>query len=192
MSQQTRIIVAKRDGGLEPFQAAKPRRVMAAALQACRRERRIADALVRAIELHLLRSGRQHTTTSDYIFRCIHTALSDTGLGDVAQRLARHRHQRQQRREGVSVVAGPGRPPVRWQKRCVVETLQQCYGITCGAARIVAGEVERRVLSLGYSVVSTRLIRELIESELSAWGLSWPATDESIEPAAGRMHRGDD
>jgi hypothetical protein len=54
----------------------------------------------------------------------------------------------------------------------VVTTLERRHSLKASVARILAGEIESRVLGLNYGVVSSALIAELIRNELMAWGLS--------------------
>jgi hypothetical protein len=183
MRKRGSILVAKRDGAIEPFDAAKPRRCLAAAMAACNCDPRLADALARAVELHLRQWSEPQPPTTDYVFRCLRTALAETGLARVAQRLIAHRQRRAAQRQRLAV----GRQQdccdkaTPWRKASVAETLERRYGLDCAVARILAGEVERRVLGLEYAVVSTALINELIRSELSAWGLG-----DSVHEIAAR------
>ncbi len=185
MNKPADILIAKREGGLEPFQEAKPHRCLVAAMKAQHRDFRLATPLVRALRLHMQKRSAPGPVPADYVFRCVHTVLTDTGLGDVAQRLARHRRRRAERRRNVRVV--PARPtqPRAWSKAAIAETLQERYGVGYATARILAGEIERRVLALDYRVVSTRLIDELVQSELAAWGLT-PDPQRPGESAAAR------
>ena len=173
MRKTRAILVAKRGGGIEAFDPAKLRRCLAAAMRACHYEPRLADALTRAIELHLGDWSRPRPPTTDYIFRCLRTALVETGMEQVTQQLARHRRRRASQRQGVAV-CDPRDPEgglTPWRKARVARVLESRHGLGHSTARILAGEIERRVLALEYNVVSTALIAELIRSELFAWGL---------------------
>ena len=66
-----------------------------------------------------------------------------------------------------------------WRKAVVVNTLQARYGLRRPTARILAREIETRVLALEYPLVSTGLINELMRNELLAWGFD----DQAVEPA---------
>ena len=174
MSNQPHIMVAKREGGLEQFDRQKARRGVAAALASSGGDMRFADALARAVELHLRQWNEPDPPSSGYIFRCLRTALIETGLDDGALRFVSYRGQRAKQRQELSVYdADESRFALApWRKAAVAETLEGCRGVGHAAARILAGEIERRVLSLGYSVVSKTLIREMIQSELLAWGMA--------------------
>lgn len=167
-------MVRKRDGSLERFEFAKLRRGLAVAMRDCGYEARFADSLAQAVTIHIRdwRDGRP--PTSEYIFRCVRTVLDETGLEDVARRLMTHRRYRACRRRGLTVLdtRRPGRAATPWRKSVVVSTLQRRHKLGATAARILAGQIEERVLSLNYSVISSALVAELIRSELMAWGLS--------------------
>jgi hypothetical protein len=174
MRKTRRIMIAKREGALEPFETAKLRRCLAAALKACNRDTRIAEALARAVELHLREWSEARPPTTDYIFRCLHSALTGTGMEQVAQHLARHHRHRAQQRQKLFVfdACQSRRAPTPWRKSEVTATLEHRHGLSHSVARILAGEIERRVLALEYRAISTALIVELIRSELLAWGLA--------------------
>ena len=196
MRNARRVMVAKREGQLEPFEAAKLRRCLAAAMKVCDCDERFAEALTRAVELHLRDWSKARPPTTDYVFCCAHTALTETGMGHVAQYLARQRRRRAAQRRKVSVldVRNPGCAGVRWRKAAVAQALRSRHGLSRSIARILAGEIEQRVLTLGYSTVSTTLIAELIRNELLAWGLADAAIGAAppareVDLAAGRQSK---
>lgn len=176
MKKAGEILVAKREGGLEPFEVAKPRRCLAAAMRDCKGDQRFADALARAVELHLAEWTRTRPPTTEYVFRCLRIALTETGMDRVAQQLAGHRRRRASQRRRLSVFDADAPEPQRaltpWRKAAVARTLEARYELNHSVARILAGEIERRVLALEYTVVSTALIVELVRNELLAWGLA--------------------
>ena len=184
MTKKTQIMIAKSEGGLEPFELAKPRRCLAVAMQACKCPPRFADALARAVELHLRDWSDPSPPTTDYIFRCLRTALMETGMEHVARRLMRHRRQRATQRRKLSVFdTDESRYAlVPWRKVAVAGTLEGRHELSHAVARIIAGEIERRVLALEYSAISKALIHELIRNELLAWGLADAAMN--VTPAA--------
>ena len=179
MKSKTRVMIAKREGVLEAFEPAKPRRCLGAAMKACGCNTRLAEALAQAIELHVRDWPDPSPPSSRYIFRCLHTALMETGMEDVAQRLVLHRRRRASQRRRMSVF-DPDQSRYAlapWRKAAVAGTLEGRYGLSHAVARILAGEIERRVLALEYSVVSKPLIRELVQNELLAWGLGDVVSD---------------
>lgn len=189
-------MIAKREGRLEPFETAKLRRCLAAAMKTCNCDERFADALARALELHLRDRREPRPPTTDYIFRCLRTALCETGMDQVARQLARHRRRRTSQRRKLSVFDARASQPALapWRKATVAGTLERRHGLTHSVARILAGEIERRVLALEYSAISTALIAELIRNELMAWGLADPVKDAApraleVDVVAGRRTR---
>jgi hypothetical protein len=168
------VVVRKRDGSREPFDVAKLRRSVAAAMNECRYDVRYAESLARAVEVHVAKVDEARQPTSDYIFRCVRTALAETGLTDVAEHVTAYRRERAARRRAVSVLSGEG-PPWRtapWRKSKVVERLEGGSGLTRITARILAGEIEYRVLNMNHNLVSSALIDEMIRIELLVWGLA--------------------
>jgi 2-phosphoglycerate kinase len=167
-------LVAKRDGSREPFDAAKLRRCVAAAMIECEQDVRLAGALAEAVAFHLKDWNQGHPPSTNYIFRCVRKVLRATGLDEVARSLELHRRYRADRRRDVRVIDArrPGRNGMPWRKSLLVQTLANRYGLTPPTARTLACEIEYRVLTLNYNVVSTALVAELIRNEVSAWGLA--------------------
>ena len=184
MNKATPIMVAKREGTLEPFEIAKLRRSLIAAMKACNRNPRFAEALARAVELHLRGWNEPSPPNTGYIYRCLRTALTETGMGQVAQTLSVHRAQRAVRRAKLSVYdTQKSRFDLApWRKSAIAETLAGRHDLTHATARFLAGEIERRVLALEYNTVSKPLLRELVRNELLAWGLTEAVMD--VAPAA--------
>jgi hypothetical protein len=167
-------MIRKCDGSLERFEFHKLRRGVAVAMRDCGYEERLADAIAQAVSLHLRDWRQDRPPSSEYIFRCVRTVLDETGLQEVAQRLMTYRRQRACRRRSLFVFDSrhPDLAAKPWRKSAVVGTLQRRHRLSRMAARILAGQIEERVLSLDYSVISSALVAELIRSELMAWGLS--------------------
>ena len=167
-------MVVKRGGKAEVFETAKLRRCLAAGMEGCDCDTRLADALARAVKLHLRDWTGAAPPTTDYVFRCVRAALMETGLECAALKLSRHRRQRAARRRKLIVLDNRACGAVRvpWRKAAVAQTLETLYELGHSVARILAGEIERQVLGLEYDVISTALIAELTRSELLAWGLA--------------------
>lgn len=182
MNTASSTLIQKRDGTREPFSNAKLRRIIVAAMRSCRYDSKLADPLVQAVEVHLRYWDEPKPPTSEYIFRCVYAVLKQTGLKDVAECLAAHRRWRRMQRRSVRILrAAPKRGSKPWRKASVVAHLQKRFGVGHEVARIVAGELEMRVLNLGFQELSQRLMEELILSELAAWGLHHEAKDASTD-----------
>jgi transcriptional regulator NrdR family protein len=166
------IVIEKRGGSREPFSAAKLRRVLALAMQESQIDPKLADPLVQAVEVHLRYWDDERPPTSEYVFRCVCAVLKQTDLTEVADILLAHRRWRRVRRRSVRVLrAKPKRGSRPWKKRDLIAQLEGRFGIGRSAARIIASEMEQRVLNLGFRLVSQPLLDELLQNELMAWGL---------------------
>lgn len=171
--------IRKCDGSLEPFDPAKLQRCLSKAAESSGCDRRMAGFLVEAVGVHLRDARDSRPATSDYVFSCLRTALNRTGLQDLADRLVAHRRLRRSRRSRLRVLNSndTGAPAQAWRKGAIAAGLCKQHGLSRPVARILASEVEQRVFGLGYEVLSTSLIGELVRSELHAWGLAgaaWP------------------
>lgn len=174
MKKNKLIRVVKRDGNSETFDFSKLKRSVSVAMKATGYDPAYADALAKAVAIHVREWDESDPPTTEYLFTCVRSVLEETGLGDVAQAIVRHRRQRANRRSSISVIdpRRPQRPPTAWSKARIVETFERRYQVKADVSRFLAGEIEQRLLTLGYHVVSTALVAELIRNELMAWGLS--------------------
>jgi hypothetical protein len=188
MNTASSTMIIKRDGTREPFSPAKLRRIIIAGMRACRYDVKLAEPLVQAVEVHLRYWEEPKPPTSEYVFRCVFAVLKQTGLKDVAECLAAHRRWRRMQRRNVRLLRQPpkrGSKP--WRKASLVAHLRKRFGVGQEVARIVAGDLEMRVLNLGFQELSQRLMEELVLSELAAWGLlNDDAKDCAAEQAARR------
>jgi hypothetical protein len=182
------LIIGKRDGSTEAFSHVKLRRCLVATMRVCGYDVRLAEPLTQAVAMHLEQWVDPRPPTSDYIYRCLRAALTQTGMTNAAEQLAAHRRQRRLSRRGLRVHDSQrsAADAVPWQKAAIVRTLEGRYGLGRSPARILAAEVETRALALDYHVISTALVAELVRNELMAWGLS----GETFEPAQ-RARRAD-
>jgi hypothetical protein len=166
------VMVRKSDGTDEPFNLGKLRRSLSAAMRECHYDVRFADSLSQAVLIHLREWKERRPPSTEYIFRCTRQVLMETGLEDVARQMAGHRRHRAARRRSIAVVGAHGRQgPAPWCKATVCAALRRRHGLSPSVARIVAGEIEGRVVALNYALVSAGLVGELIRNELRAWGL---------------------
>lgn len=168
-----RVVVTKRDGTLECFSLPKLRSCLTSVLRAVAADGQPADPLARAVACHLRQWDDQSLPSTGYVYRCVRTALLQTGLTEAADEFAAHRRLRTARRRRVRVLdpTRPEQPAVRWRKAALVETLQNVYDLRQSVARFLAGCVEGQVFSLGYRLLSKTLVAELLRNEVLAWGL---------------------
>jgi len=184
MTRKQRLTVVKRDGSLEPFDLAKLARCLANVMRACSYEERLADPLAEAVALHLRQRPVRELPTSGYVFHCVQTVLSQTGLGEAAERLASHHHARQRAAAAAQALpaagARPGTGPVLRAE--LATRLRDEYGLLPVVAAHLGLEVEQHVLRMGYREITPALLHELLRSELAAWGL----TNEAFRVRAER------
>ncbi|MGD8451050.1 MAG: ATP cone domain-containing protein [Phycisphaerae bacterium] len=188
MSEAQRVVVTKRDGTKECLSVSKLQSCLRRVLRIAGNETHLAEPLARALASHVRHSGEPERLTTNYVYRCVNTALVQTGLVDAAEVLARHRRQREARRRRLRVFdpAEPDRKPVRWRKGALVDTLRGRYGLRQPVARYLAAKIEDRVFGLDYRSVSRTLLAELMRNEVLAWGLpdavgAGPWGDEACE-----------
>ncbi|MBI5866066.1 MAG: hypothetical protein HZB38_16480 [Planctomycetes bacterium] len=172
MKKNKRASVEKRDGSCEAFDFRKLRRGLAAAMEGCGYDQLYADALARAVAIHVEEWREDAPPTTEYLFHCVRTVLQETGLPDVAEAVMRHRRLRQSKRKRTCVLTPGGEKAEPWSKSRVAHSIERNHEIGAGVARILAGEIETRVLGLDFAVVSASLVAELIRNELMAWGLA--------------------
>lgn len=171
------ILVSKRDGTVEKFGLAKLSSCLARVLSRRSYDARLAGPLARAVALHLSEWRNVRPPSTEYIFRCVATVLEQTGLADVAEDLSHYQRARAARRRRTRVLEVVGRGPgVPWCKARLVNTLERRYGLRHTVARFLAGQVEAQVFGLDYRLVTRAFLRELVQNEVLAWGL----TDEPV------------
>lgn len=184
MKSTRQIVVTKQDGTLERFSLAKLCNCLSAAMRGLAYDPRLAAPLARAVAMHLQDWAEASPPRTEYIYRCARAVLQQTGLTDVADVLANHRRLRAARRRRVRVTpVSAGTTSAPWRKAALVETLQMRYGLRHTVARFMAGQIEVQVFALGYRTVSRPFLAEMVQNEVSAWGL----TDENmlrVEPPA--------
>ncbi len=195
------VVIVKRDGALEPFSRVKLRRVLGSAMQDCGVEPKLAEPLVQALEVHLQNWDEPHPPSTDYVHRCLQAVLRKTQLEQVAVRIESRRRWRRLRRRSVRL----GRVDLRrvakpWRKSSLAQMIERRYHLRRESARLLAADIEFRVLNLGINLIAQPLLEELVRSELRSWGL---LTDENNDPcgalrsghrrrSAGRLNRNPD
>lgn len=174
MSEIGPLLIVKSDGSMERFSESKLRRCFQAVLRETGKETHLAEPLARAVAMHLQEGPLPELLNSDYLARCVRAALEQTGLEDSAEAYVAHRRQRKALRKRLRIFdpSQPQRSAAPWKKSSVVGTLIKDFGLRRSVARTLAGEIEQRVMDLGYRVVRTPLLAELVRNELMTWGLA--------------------
>lgn len=173
MKRNRPVVITKRDGTLECFSIGKLRACLARVMRGSARDVAVADPLARAVGLHLREQRGDSPPSTEYVYRCVCLALTQTGLGEVTAELAAHRRLRQARRRRVRIFDSMQSPrtTVKWRKGAVVAALQNVYDLRQSVARFLAGQIEEQVFALGYRLVSKTFMAELVRNEVLAWGL---------------------
>lgn len=173
MSRHRRLWVIKADGASEPFCVPKVHRCVSRALREARFDPAPAMPLAKAIAAHLVQHGESERPQTEFIFQCVRGVLAETGFRQAAEALARHREKRSRAREQIRVFRfdAPALEPAAWSKSTVVASVQTEYRVRPSVARVIAAEIEAKIVLLGYRCLSADLLDSLIRNELSAWGL---------------------
>jgi len=164
------IRVIKHSGGVEDFD----RRKLAAALyRAMARTAGTADdarELAWAIEIYLERSGRSCVSSAAVLEMGL-KVLRRVRLPDAAEALETHRGERARRRRAFRVYHGGGKVTV-WDKTWVCELARVCWCVSPAASRIVAAEVEQRLLSRPGGRAARQEVVDLLNRCIAAFGLA--------------------
>ncbi|MCG3129103.1 MAG: hypothetical protein CHACPFDD_04012 [Phycisphaerae bacterium] len=173
MSRHRRLWVIKVDGASEPFCIPKVQRCVNRALREASFDPAPAMPLAKAIAAHLAQTREVERPQTEFIFQCVHGVLAETGFRRAAEALVRHRDKRSRVREQIRIFRfdAPALEPAAWSKSAVVATVQTEYRVRPSVARVVAAEIEAKIVLLGYRCLSSDLLESLIRNELSAWGL---------------------
>ena len=137
----------------------------------------IAEHLADAVTFFLYRSQNRYTVTSGVILSIIKAVLDETGYEDSALALTEHHLRRKIKRSRIEVlhidvqnIADIGSfygtdeslPKSRWDKSRIVDWLVKKHQLPRHTARMIASMTEEKILTMGVSLVSTGLIKQLI------------------------------
>lgn len=173
-----RLLVRKRDGQIEALAVAK----LVECLRRVLHDERDADppatsqGLVETVVQYLARGRFAAPVPSVQISELLAAVLVHTGHAPAAQLLRLHTRWRDRQRRKLHVARR--RPSLgryvnrRWSKGAIVASLKSDYDIGTITARSIAANVENAVLRSELPIVTTGLIREVIQSELLGWGLA--------------------
>ncbi len=177
--------VEKSDGSLEVYLHTKVLATITVALsEVGDYQETVAEQLAEAVSLYLRHHyGTGRVSTHEIQFM-IEVVLADTGQEKAAMALQEHRLNRQIKRNRVEVVKRS--IPQRifnarrslldyeqcevqpWNKSVIVRELERERHLPRGLARVIAGVVEEKVLTLGYRQIDSTLIRALVDNEFLA------------------------
>jgi hypothetical protein len=144
----------------------------------------VAEQLAEAVSIFLRRNYGTGRVSFDEIHSMIVVVLGDTGHERAALALQEHRVKRQIIRNRIEVIEnsiserriGLNRSIINyeqylvqpWNKSMIVRELERERHLPRALARVIAGVVEEKVLTLGYRRVNSTLIRELVDNEFLA------------------------
>jgi hypothetical protein len=170
------VQVRKRDGQAEPFCKHKVAATLRGVLLATGEGTvQTAAELAEAVSCFVISSRSHGPMRTHQITALLKRVLDETGHADAAALLKARCAARDRVRRHVQVLAWKdsiGRvTPRRWNKSVLASRLQREYDLEAATARMFAGRVEAAVFGLSLRRVTSRLVRELAECELMAWGL---------------------
>jgi hypothetical protein len=185
--------VRKRDGRVEPFDAAKIAAAIARAARAAGHSSRpVAGELADVVCLFLEKRFPGRIVRSRDILDVVDQVLRETGHGRVAEAARLYETLRCERRRRLTVrrsetqldlfedfarpvvESGRGAAVSPWDRRRIAIALGREAALDAAVADDVARAVEERVLRSGIERVSTGLVRELVNAELFERGLTRP------------------
>ena len=180
--------VRKRDGRLVSFDIGKLKRSIQAALIAADDPgAEYAEDAAYAIAMHLGKTFPQQPPQTSDVAVTVARALEKGYSARASAIYLDYRVAREEQRSKttvikpqqislldadstISVMTGNEQNSRPWNRAFIVRALEQEAHVKHSAAETIAQEVERRVLSSGLSIVTTTLIRALVDSELLSRG----------------------
>ncbi len=162
------IRISKSDGSLEPYLHTKVLGSFHHALPLSEGDYLYAaEQMAEAVTYYLYRQVRHGTLSTDDIHQMILEVLSSTGHHQAAAVLCEHRLKRKLQRKRVEVIddvqqrslmSGCG----HWDKARIVNDLVNQHSIDRFLARVIAAEVEEKILKMGIPKVRKSLIHQLV------------------------------
>ena len=172
------IHVRKRDNAVEPFDLAKLRNSISRALwssaDSSGLDNMAANGLAEAIHEFLKRACPQTPVRSVRLLELVELVLTQTGHAAAGMAIRQHATSRERHRRWLMVAAPTAEGAFvqhRWNKSRLVSYLRRQHLLDAPASRMIAGRVEQLVFNCGLKVVTANLVREMVYSELLAWGL---------------------
>lgn len=172
------LLIRKRDQSIEAFEIAKLRNSIRLALcsgaDSSGLDNAAANGLAEAIQEFLAKASLDAPVPSVRLLELVEMVLTQTGHAAAGMAIREHAQSRDRHRRWLMVAAASpeGRfVQHRWNKSRLVRFLRQQHLLDAPASRMIAGRVEQVVFNCGLKVVTAGLVREMINSELLAWGL---------------------
>jgi hypothetical protein len=133
-----------------------------------------ARGFAEAIEQFLVGAALDVPIPTSRLLELVELVLMQTGHAASAAALRQHSAARERQRRWLLVaVPTTDRRYVhrRWNKSQLVRHLSRQHLLDAPASRMIAGRVEQLIFNCGLKVVTAGLVREMVNSELLAWGL---------------------
>ena len=173
------IRIMKRDGSIEPFVLSKLLHCIGNGFctsgEPPERSSATARGLAEAVHAYLRKTGPRSPVPTEQLSELVELVLTQTGHTAVGMAIKQHDQLRDRQRRWLRVAGSNHRNGCyvqrRWNKCRVVEHLREAHVLDAPASRIIASRVEQLVFNCGLKVVTTGLVREMVKSELLAWGL---------------------
>lgn len=170
MSGSRTIRVLKRDGSIEAFDVWKLAGAMGRAMAAVGMGQENARQLARAIEIYICRSGRPAISSAAVLEMSL-KVLGRVRLDEAAAAMESHNARRSARREQVRVRHQDG-TVTYWDKTWLCQLARQSWQLSIAAARIIAGQVEAKVLDGAETLIERRVVLRHLNDAVSAFGLA--------------------
>lgn len=169
MARSGKISVVKRDGSIEPFDRFKLRGCLLRVLPPGAEEFYLAGALSSAIECYLRRLGRRCVSSAALLEMTLQALCSANQ--DPSALALEHRHRRRLEMRNALQVRH-GRSHIAWSKQWLAHLAATRWELSRPAARIVAGDVEERLLARPRRHLSRKAVLAMLDEALQAYGLA--------------------
>jgi len=181
---QSQLKVIKSDGGEEEYIHTKVIGTICNALiYTSITDVYLAEQFADVVTYYLYHQSGRHSITSNEILSIIKAVLTATGYDDAAVRLSEHHFERKIKRSRIEVIsidmhehtdtelltgAKESAARSRWDKARIVDGLVTKNNINRHMARAIASMVEDRIFNMGFTLVPTSLIKQLVLNETAA------------------------
>jgi hypothetical protein len=170
MNANQGIVVRKRNGRTEPFDAGKLAGALWRGMEDAVGTYRDARDLAEAIEIYLHRRGQQDIS-SRAIFEMAMKVLRRAGLSEAAELVELHATLRAIRRDQLRVRHHSGELTA-WDKSWLTDLGERIWGLSRSTARVLAAEVEDDLLSPEPLEVGRDDVVGLFNEKVSEFGLA--------------------
>ncbi len=170
MNGSRTIRVLKRDGSREDFSPEKLAAAMDRAMRGIDGHRRYAVDLAGAIHIYLAGDGRGQIRSAALLEMVI-KVLRRVGLDQAVRNLEEYHYRREDRRAKLCIRHESG-AVTRWDKGWLCEFARRSWNLMASTARIVAGEVEGRLLNDRQTFVARSAVLESLNEVVCEFGLA--------------------